>query len=210
MQKRAMGAVIVILGVALLLVGANTFAWWTASDSGGSFGLGLRGAEACAVGHCVGVSYEKMMSASAKVFVTFGNMAFYGAFVVAALAIITLAFAFTVRKERVPVSPARITALVGGVLLIVSIAFVISRPSDGGASVGYSMFLYMIGALAATVGAAMLTNSSAASAPLNAVVGTQPAPMVRGAIPACPSCRAPTEWVVEHSRFFCKRCNVYV
>ena len=45
---------------------------------------------------------------------------------------------------------------------------------------------------------------------LEELVDDLPKAMNPKVCPACPQCRAPTNWMSEFSRFLCTRCNVYV
>ncbi|MCW5809093.1 MAG: hypothetical protein KIT31_42460 [Deltaproteobacteria bacterium] len=200
MKRRGVGGVTVAVGAVLLLVGALAPTWWALSEGSHTTlvtaRLGLRTVEACERA-CMSISYSELIggatTARLKAFMAFGNMAFWGALVATALGALAVALAFLRPHAAAPV--ARITMVLALVLLLLAIAFVLTRVDIPGAGVGYALIAYMLGAPTVGAGAWQLA---------------RPEVPVAGGIPACPRCQAPTEWEAQHARFMCRGCSVYV
>jgi hypothetical protein len=211
MKRRELGTAIILGGLVLLLAGAMSRAWWTPEESRGvTGGFGLRGVEMCRGGTCESISYSTLadigrrgedVKGRTKAFIVVGNMAYWGALVVAALAAVAIGLAFARPAQVAPVS--RITAVLALLVLVLGIAFVFIREDMPGLGVGYSLFLFMLGAPAVGAGAWLLGKAS------TAMPVVAPAPAGAG-IPACPRCKSPTEWVPDHARFMCRGCSIYV
>src|SRR5690348_15440177 len=118
MDRRVIGSVLLAFGAALLVVGANMDRWWTYREGDLRAGAGLHTVTACEAMTCQSITYDKVMTSDQKLFVTVGNIAFYGALVTSALAVLALGFALAKKRIAGPVSPARLaTGLAVGMLL---------------------------------------------------------------------------------------------
>jgi predicted ribosomally synthesized peptide with SipW-like signal peptide len=120
-----MGAVLIVVGIALMLGGSNTYAWWTETRDSSSYGVGLRGGRVCKAAKCETVAYDAAVTSQAedsiRAFVTAGGVAFYGAFITAGFALIALCFALARKDVRGPVSPARVTGALAARMLVAAI-----------------------------------------------------------------------------------------
>ncbi len=162
----------VLVGAVLLLVGTFTYAFWTASDKHGSGGLGLHGVKFCSDKEgCQTIAYDGLVdqehvTTRIKVFVMAGNVGYWGAFLTAALALLAAGSVFG--NAKLPFSPGRIAMALGGLMFVTAIAFVVLRPSDKGddaLSLGYGLFVYVIGAIGVAVGGFMAAKEAGLAPP---------------------------------------------
>jgi len=159
MQRRAAGVVVALFGIALVLVGATSYSWWTFHEGASeTVGVGLHGMKACHEGQCQAISYEQIgANEETRTFFIVGSITFYGAFVTGLATLVTAGFALLRKQAPSFVSPARIGALLCLLLIASAIAFVLLRPRGGPElSVGFSLFALILGALAAGIGNSLL------------------------------------------------------
>jgi hypothetical protein len=159
MDKRTqMAAILIGIGVAAVLLGTVTYAWWSAGRGDFSVGVGLRGVKGCASQGCETHSFDELFehvdrgSGPPASFVMAGNACFFGAFVTVAVALGGLGAALL--KKKLPVPLGRLTALFAMLMLASALVFVLTRPTEemGGLSTGYGTIAYMLGTFALLVG----------------------------------------------------------
>lgn len=238
MTLRHTTAVLLIAAAVLLAIGAFSRTWWTFPS--GKSGAGLLGFRDCQVDGdtCESHSYAEFQTGdglnreSLEAFMWAGRITF-GATLLTALAsggLLLMGFRGDLTLRPLVTATAGATA-------IAALATLGTAPDVFG-QLGFGLGFYVewLGLLLAFVGATVAgpdpttspdggtsatAPSASPSAPLEPLAPPPsssrlgpPGPSGEAAaktpVPGCPTCRAPTEWVQEHTRFYCPRCNVYL
>lgn len=226
-MKLTWGASLSAAALLLLLLGTLSRSWWNADQGGKTIGLGLLSAERCMPAwnpdgdgplECEVLRYTELPRSDAEknewqTWIQVGRGGF-GAGLVTSLALaLTALLGFARRSLPGPVSPGRIAAALSGAAFAVAIVFVVLLPDEAreaDASLGYSMVVYVLGAILGVAGGGLAHSGRGEARPEPPPMGL-PVPGVRQPpSPACPQCHAPTVYVAEHARHFCSRCRLYV
>lgn len=158
MNRNMFGIVIAAAGIALLLYGALSPAWWTASQDPAKIELGLRSVHVCQDGACQSLSYEKVGSPDDKAFVTAGNIAYYGALVTAGVIGLVVLLGLLGATMGGSIAPARIGVALSLLMLVTAVAFVFLRPDTHGLALhtAKATYCYFIGTVVAVIGSLSL------------------------------------------------------
>ncbi len=154
-----MGSRNVLLGVAgvgalMVFVGVWSNAWWTGGASGTEVGFGLRSVSVCTSGRCVDVAYRSFGGGS--MFTMFGNMTFFVGMLGVGLTLLGTYFYLFQGLGRFR----RIAGYACSSVIPLSFMTMMSFPGTAQLSVGWSLPLTIVGAIAGVYAAFKDASSS--------------------------------------------------
>jgi len=199
-----------VAGAGLLIAGALSKHWVVLKEKDFGFYVGLREADFCSDDKaCETSSLEGKESSSRSdrdaTMIWAGKFAFGIALATALASLICSGLLLSTRTKQ----GAFVVLGLSLAALVSAVTYLVAMPDLGslGTSYGWSVLVYFGGVACTLVASIMVLGKLPQTQ--NALAPASP-PAARGAVPACVRCAAPTEWVVDHGRFFCAKCRLYL